>query len=80
MPLTALRRGGALRTAIWDHVQPRAVDLRRDGDPAHRDSVGLQTEARRLLHQPLPASQDNKQGKKDADEPEKKECNAVSIG
>ena len=63
LPLIALRRGGALRATIWDDVQPCAVHLRRYGDTAHRDEMGLQAEARRLLDQPVSAPEDDKQGK-----------------
>ena len=40
-------------SACRHHQHPHPVHLRRHGDPAHRDQVGLQGPERWLLHQPV---------------------------
>ncbi len=49
-------RRGPFRSSERRDVEPRPVDLRRARDSSHRDAMGLQTDPRRLLGQPLSTS------------------------
>ncbi len=62
MSPSSVRSGGVVRAAVGHDVEPRAVHLRRHGDPAHRDPLGLQAQEGRLLSQPLPPSAGHQQG------------------
>lgn len=62
MPLAPHRRGGHLRSPVGPHGQPRAVDLRHDGDPAPGDSLGLPAPEGELSSQSLPPSHHALQG------------------
>lgn len=56
LPQPGPGRGCPVRPDLSLHRPPRSVHLRQQGDPAHRDSLGLPggPNTGAVLHQPLP--------------------------
>ena len=64
LPQPGPGRGCPVRPHLPLHRPPRAVHLRQQGDPAHRDQVGLQGRQHEgaVLHQPGPLPPHHQQG------------------